>query len=567
MTVREIQGNTVTTMRSLCRIGPPLLTLELLLALPGAVEGQAEAVSPASPDALGDSYPGRTVAVSSFDSAAIRLQLNQARPGDTIRLAAGTYTITEAIRPKTGIRLIGAGQEKTIIRFGGEKPDVLIRIAGCEDVEVAHLTLDGDDNRLLVQGIHGTNSRRVKIHHVTVRNLVKTKTWGPHGILFTGKNPTRENGVTDSEISDCLIENIAPDAKFGGGIRMGWGSSRNRILRNVVRNTGRGGIFADNGSNDLVICENTVSGSGGEGLGIEVWGHSDRAVIEDNCIDHWLSVGGSDFCAVRRNVVADEDGPTKSYGLEIIGCYNVVTDNVVGEVQGIGISVSDKMPKNYHFYARNTIRSCYHWGAQLQGEAGGIAYHYFYRCKFLGTLLGHPSVKYEGAEGNGFRTHGNVKHLVFEECEFSNNGKLGLQLGGPNIDCLSFVRCSIKNNKLGAVSGPQGYSHLEWVDCSVEGNGSDRLPPQKSFPAPPPTASFEVVANTRVGEPVTFVSTSKAAKGRIAMVMWDFGDGIPAIEPRASHTYNKPGDYRATFLAWDEQGRGARGEKLVHVAP
>jgi len=517
--------------------------------------------------AFADSCPGRNIDVSGFDLAAIRMSLEQAKPGDTVKLAAGTYTIAQAIRPKSGTHLIGAGQGRTVIRFVGERPDVLMRIAGCEDVEVAHLALDAENNRLLVQGISGTSSRRVKIHHVTVRNLVKTKTWGPHGILFSGKNPTRENGVTDSEISDCLIENIAPDARFGAGIRMGWGSSRNRIVRNVVRNTGRGGILADDGSNDLVIRENTVSGSGGEGLGIEVWGHSDRAVIEDNRIDHWLSVGGCDFCAVRRNVVADEGGPTKSYGLEIIGSYNIVTDNVVGPVQGIGISVSGKMPKNYHFYARNTIRSCYHWGAQLQGESGGIAYHYFYRCKFLDTLVGHPSVKYKGDEGNGFRTNGNVKHLVFEECDFSNNGKLGLQLGGRDVDSLCFVRCSIKNNKAAAVSGPHGYSHLEWSDCSVQGNGNDTLPPAKPFPAVPPTASFEVTTNARVGEPVSFVSTSKAASGKIAAVMWDFGDGIPAIEPRASHTYNAPGDYRVTLLVWDERGRGARSEKLVRVAP
>jgi len=510
---------------------------------------------------------GQAIAVSNSDSAAIHRQLEQTQPGDTITLEPGTYKIREGIRLKSGVRLIGAGQEKTTIRFVGEKPSVLIQISGCENVEVAHLTLDAENNPLLVQGIAGSSSRRVRLHHLTVRNLVKTKTWGPHGILFSGRNPTRENGVTDSEISDCVIENIAPDAKFGGGIRVAWGSSRNRILRNVIRNTGRGGIFANDGSNGLVIRENTVTGSGGEGLGIEVWGRSDRAVIEDNRIDHWLSVGGCDFCAVRRNVVSDEDEPTKPYGLEIIGSYNIVTDNVVGPVQGIGISVSSKMPKNYHFYARNTIRSCYHWGAQLQGEAGGIAYHYFYRCKFLDTLLGHSSVVYKNDEGNGFRTNGNVQHLVFEECDFSANGKLGLQLGGRGIDSLCFVRCNIKNNKRAAVSGPHDYSQLEWIDCLVEGNGNNALPPAKSFPTPPPTASFEAPTNARVGQSVSFASTSVAAQGKIAAVMWDFGDGIPLIEPNVTHVYNKPGDYRVTLLAWDERGRGARSERLIRVAP
>ncbi len=516
----------------------------------------------------GAASPGRTIEVSGFDSAAIRAGLDRAQPGDTVRLPAGTYTITEAIRLKSGVRLLGAGQEKTIVRFSGEKPDVLMVVAGCEDVEVAHLTLDGNNSRLIDQGISGSKSRRIRIHHVTVRNLGRADTWGPHGILFNGNNPTQENGVTDSEISDCLIENIAPDVKSAAGIRIAWGSSRNRVLRNVIRNTGRGGILANDGSNDLLICNNTVSGSGGEGLGIEVWGRSDRAVIEDNRIDHWLSVGGCDFCAVRRNVISDEGGPTKSYGLEIIGSFCIVTDNLVDHGQGIGISVSNTMRKDYHYYAGNTIRRCYHWGAQLQGESSGIANHYYYQCKFLDTLVGHPSVIYKGGEGNGFRTNGNVNHVIFEECEFSGNGRFGLQLGGPDVDYLSFLRCTIRNNKRGAVTGPNDFSHLEWVDCIVEDNGNDDLPASKPFPEPPSTADFTTSANPRAGEPVLFANQWEVTKGRISGVLWDFGEGIPVFDKRhARHTFAKPGDYRVTMIAWGERGRGARAEKLIHVAP
>jgi len=514
---------------------------------------------------LASSSKGRSLTVEGFDSAAVNLRIAEAEPGDVVKLPAGTYTITEPIKPKSGVRLIGAGQDKTVIRFGGEKPGVMIALSNCEDVDIAHLALDGENNPKVLQGISGHNSRRLKIHHVTIRNLVKTGTYGPHGMLFSGRNPTRENGVTNSEVSDCLIENIGLEANFGCGIRFAWGSSRNRILRNVIRNTGRGGIFGDNGSTDLVIRHNTISGSGGLGLGIEVWKECDRAVIEDNRIDHWLSIGGSHFCAVRRNVVSDDSGATKSYGLEIIGSYLIVTDNVVGDGQGIGISVSSKMPKNYHFYARNTIRRCYHWGAQLQGEEGGIAYHYFYRCKFLDTLVGHPAVKYKGAEGNGFRTNGGVRHLVLEECEFRGNGSYGIQLGGRDVDFLSFVRCAIEDNKRGAVVGPADYTALEWVDCSVKGNGKNDLPTAKPFPGPPPAASFEAPDEVHAGEPAAFQSTSQAAKEKIAAVMWDFGDGVPSIEARAEHVYDRPGEYRVTLLVWDEGGRGARAEKVIRV--
>jgi PKD repeat protein len=81
------------------------------------------------------------------------------------------------------------------------------------------------------------------------------------------------------------------------------------------------------------------------------------------------------------------------------------------------------------------------------------------------------------------------------------------------------------------------------------------------------TASFEAPAHARTGEAVAFSSTSVATRGKIAAVMWDFGDGIPVIQPRASHTYDSPGDYRVTLLVWDGQGRGARSERLVRIAP
>ncbi|MFQ6098814.1 MAG: right-handed parallel beta-helix repeat-containing protein [Armatimonadota bacterium] len=504
---------------------------------------------------------GDAIAVGGLDSASVADAIGRSQAGDTVLLRAGEYAITEPIKPKSNTRLVGAGEDETILRIALGKPGQAILLAGVENVEVARLTVDGAGNPNALQGIYAVNSRRLNIHHVTVCNLIKNDRFGPHGIHFNGNNPTRERGVTDSVIADCTVENVGVGAKFGCGIRVSWGSSRNRILRCTVRDTGRGGIFGDNGSTDLVIRDNVVTGSGGEGLGIEVWGGCDRSIIEDNEIDHWLSVGGCDYCSVRRNVVAAQDGTTKPYGLEIIGSYCVVTDNVVGPGQGIGISVSSKMPKNYHFYANNTIRRCYHWGVQLQGEEGGIAYHYYYRCKFLETLVGHPAVKYKGAEGNGFRANGNVKHVVLEECEMRDNGRCGVQLGGRGVDAVSFIRCIISGNKGPAVVGPADYAALEWIDCTVEGNGRNELPPAKPFVEPAPRASLEGPAEALVGQEVTFRNTSKGSR----TTLWDLGDGIPLTGDEVAHAYTRPGEYRVTLIAWNVAGRGARAEKVLRV--
>ncbi|MFQ5810203.1 MAG: nitrous oxide reductase family maturation protein NosD, partial [Armatimonadota bacterium] len=266
---------------------------------------------------LGSDVAAATLKLAGPDSAAITAAIERASPGDTVSLPTGVIELTEAIAAKSGIRLIGAGQEQTRIVYRGEKPSELLSLRGCEDVEVAHFTLDGEDNPLVRQGIGGNNSRRLRIHHLTVRDLANTGAFGPHGIYFSGENPTMENGVTDSEISDCRFQRIGLGAKYGGGIRLAWGSVRNRVLRNVVRDTGRGGIFGDH-SAELTIRDNEVSGSGGTGLGIEIWGGCPRSVIEDNVVDHWISVDKSDRSAVRRNVIGADDGTLKGYGIEVI---------------------------------------------------------------------------------------------------------------------------------------------------------------------------------------------------------------------------------------------------------
>ncbi|HJN14408.1 MAG TPA: right-handed parallel beta-helix repeat-containing protein [Armatimonadota bacterium] len=506
------------------------------------------------------SVPAATIEVDGFDSSAISAAIEASEAGDTVALPGGEYAITEQILPKSGTHLLGDGQGETLLRAAGDFSGAVIGIHGCENVEVALLSIDGAENAKLNQGISSTNSRGLNLHDITIRNLIAPDIFGPHGIHFNGRNPSREGGVTDSVIADCTLENIGVGASFGSGIRLSWGSSRNQVLRCTINSTGRGGIFGDNGSTDLVITDNVVTGSGGTGLGIEVWGGCDRSVIEDNEIDHWLSIGGCDYCSVRRNIVRSEDGTSKPYGLEIIGSYCIVTDNEVDQTQGIGISVSSTMPKNYHYYADNIIRGCYHWAVQLQGEDGGIAYHYYSRCKFNDTPFGHPSVKYKGGEGNGFRTNGNVKHIVLEDCEFSGNSKYGIQLGGGGVDFLTFIRCAIRDNAAGACVGPGEYTGLNWIDCTVEDNGSDALTEAREYTWEIDACSIEAPGEAKAGVPVTF-----RALPDDATAMWDFGEGPPVIGAEVTHVFGAPGKRLVTCVAWTDDGQAARVEHIVEV--
>ena len=47
--------------------------------------------------------------------------------------------------------------------------------------------------------------------------------------------------------------------------------------------------------------------------------------------------------------------------------------------------------------------------------------------------------------------------------------------------------------------------------------------------------------------------------------LWDFGDGIPEVTARPTHTFGQPGKHRVTLVVWDQAGRGGRVEKMIEV--
>jgi len=513
-----------------------------------------------------------------FDSASLSAAIATSQPGDTIRLAKRTYTLSEALRIPSGRKLIGAGQDETRLTYGGMKPTTLLVLDGCEDVELAHFMIDGENNPLVHQGIGGGNARRLWLHHLTVRRL-NAKTFGPHGMIFGGTRPTPENpagrpGMTDSRITDCTVGEIGLDAKFGCGIRLAFGCDRNEVSDNRIDRTGRGGIFGD-GAAELVVRRNRVTGSGGEGLGIELWGGCPRSVIEDNEVDHWISVDGGERAAVRRNRVHASDGTLKGCGIEIIARDVVVTDNVVDGGAMTGLSVSNTRVKNNVLWARNTVRDCVQWGAQFQGDSGGIADHYFHDCRFEKTRKGDPRAGHPGADGHGFRTNGNCRGLVFEECIFRDNGGFGVQLGGADVDVLSFRKCSFVDNAAGPGTPPGPTARLEFLNCTMVAKGrKQKLPDAQPFPGVAPAADFQIPERIQVGQPVTFRCKSKAEQAAgdagpdgVVDRLWDFGHGIPAVAAEADVTFEKPGPQRVTLVVWDAMGRGSRVEKRVNVEP
>ncbi|QGQ98380.1 PKD domain-containing protein [Paenibacillus psychroresistens] len=532
---------------------------------------------------------GATANDSSDDRTAIQNAITAAVSGDTVYFPNGTFNITSPIVAKAGVKLLGQSQSGAIVKFTGTSEPSYIRrdsssnaiqsygmihIIGISNVEISYLTLNGNNNNYAGNGISaegslaGTPSTNLNIHHVTIQNLSSNLVFGPMGISFTGYNqPTVIPGVTDSMIADNTVSSINTSSAWGAGIRVSWGSSRNSILRNTVSNTGRGGIFCNNGSEDTVIRSNTVTGSGGEGLGIEVWNGCNRAIIEDNVIDHWLSVAQSDYVAVRRNVVSDKSGIYKFLGIEFADAtHGVFTDNLVDGGAEIGFSISGDEVKNYAYIGHNTFNHSSLFGAQIQGDLGGASKLYFYKTDFINTQIGIEPPPYNTIDGNGLRFNGNVTDVTFDNSSVSNNQREGVLLYGSNVDRLTFKNSQFTGNTSVAFGSYSGYSAFGFTGNTVSGNGSNTTPSAVSFGNIEPTAVISSASSGSVGQSISFSSSSTDSDGTISHVLWDFGDGAPTSSSSTSHTYSQPGSYRVTLTVWDNGGRGAIKESTIVIS-
>lgn len=506
------------------------------------------------------------------DTSGIQAAINAANSGDTVYFPNGTYRVSSAINAKSNVKLEGQSQAGVVLQFtGGSLTDSIINISGKTYVEITKLTLDGNDTNKLKNCIFGYNSNHLLIHFVTIKDVYYPDYFGPFGILFTGDNPSSANGVVDSEISDCTITNIGVDADYGCAMRFGWGSSRNSVLRNTISETGRGGVFAGNGSTDLIVKDNSITGSGRKtcGLSIEVHTDCDRAIIENNSVDHWISVSFADYCAVRRNTVSDSSGVYALCGIEAIGSNCIYTNNYVDGGQQLGLSLSNAAFE-YSYFGYNSFSDNIQWGVQIQGpETGTTRCLYFYKTDFLYTDKDNPLAYYPDSDGHGIRLLKNVDYVTFDTCKSEYNDSLGVETGSSAaypVDHLYFVNSSISYNLGNAFSSySEPYNNFQLQSCTVTGNASNNTPTQKNFTNLLPVAVISSPDKGVIGQTINFTSSSYDSDGSISHVLWDFGDGAPVSTTNASHTYAKTGRYRVTLIVWDNYGRGSRVEKFVDI--
>jgi parallel beta-helix repeat protein len=513
--------------------------------------------------------PSTTPYGGSDDTAGFNAAIQAASPGDTIFVSNGYYNISDTINiNKSNITFKGANRNWVGICFTGSSgkssPVPMLQIDSQSDVTIYGICLHGWNNTDTTKGIYVRNSQRVLIDSVSVTNI-PARTSGDtsaYGILFNWL-------VTDSVITDNLVRYIGRTSIWGQGIRLSQ-SSRNKILNNNVNDTGRGGIFANNGSTDLIIEGNTVINSGvtGPGLGIELhWGNaqmqgSDRSLIQYNTVDHWISVAGGTQIAVRYNLVGVGATQIKSYGLEYGGTTDLIlTNNTVdgGQYSGISLANGGGVSTDRVYVANNVVSNMEAWGAELQGASDAPAYRmYFYANTFENTLA-------QPWGGTGFRLVGHCYNLDMDSNSFINNMVNGVQFCNSTVDQVTAVGNLITGNDTRSSSMFLG-GDLLWQDNAVYGNGYNYEPASCGTFGnnQRPVVSIVEPQNVTVGTPVTF-SYNIVDDGTVAHVLWDFDEGIGLTSDSPTHTFTQTGEYPVSLVVWDDGGRAAHARIIITV--
>ncbi|MEO0529179.1 MAG: right-handed parallel beta-helix repeat-containing protein [Planctomycetota bacterium] len=508
------------------------------------------------------------------DLNAIRSAINAASAGDRVVIPAGTFQIDGTIAPKAGISIVGAGRDLSTLEYvGGNRAAMIDLSGGRNGVELTGFTLDGRNAGVARHGILGGNSSGHHLHNLGFRDFALSNDWSVQGIYFYAN-------VDNTRIENNDFTNIGTNAEFGSAIRLSNGSQFNTIAGNTIQNMGRGGIHTERDSTDNVIRGNTVLGSGlavGNGslpLGIEIWMNSGRTIIEDNVIDHWLSVDRSDVVAVRRNTVLADEGLVAYAGIELAGgSDNVFTDNTVGRGHQIGLAIAtfnEGSNKERVFIGRNTFSDSETWGAQLQDSAHPVGQVYLYDNTF------------ERAENDGDELFGSttaamrllslgggagIENIVFESNRFIDNDETAIQLiNQSQLDSLEFIDNTISGNGGAAVTGGNP-ANVVWQGNTVSGNGQNNTLSEGGFANGPPSVQITMDSLTvLVGETIDFgflyTDDNSASPGD---VLWDFDEGLPVLDASPSRSFDVAGVYDITLLAWDPQGRASRSSVTLNV--
>ncbi len=189
-----------------------------------------------------------TLSVSPGPDAQERLQtaLLDAKPGDTVEIAAGRYDLTDGLSLDIpGVTVKGAGQTATVLSFKGQKGAGEGLLVTSNDVVLKDFS---------VEDTRGDGIKSKGVERIVFTRLRVEWTGGP-------KPTNGAYGVYPVSSTDVLIDNVYVKGAADAGIYVG--QSKNIIVRNSMATGNVAGIEIENSFNADVYSNTAVHNTGG----------------------------------------------------------------------------------------------------------------------------------------------------------------------------------------------------------------------------------------------------------------------------------------------------------------
>ena len=286
--------------------------------------------APPLPAANVPSAEGEVICVHSVDQLLVAAQ--RVKPGGTIRLAAGRYTLPRRIEINTDrvtLRGVSGHRDAVVLDGGPQQLGELVSIGGCSGVTIADLTIENARwNGFKVNSDQGAT--RLTIYNCVIHDVWQRGIKGP----AVPKEKRDRGRPTDCRIQFCLFYNDRPKA-FGddpadrpdtfngnyiGGIdamhAQNWTISDNLFvgIRGQTREA-RGAIFLWHDSRDCLIERNAIVDCdagiclGNSYRGPETKIHCTHCTVQNNfvvrCQENGIMADYTRDCRILHNTVYD----------------------------------------------------------------------------------------------------------------------------------------------------------------------------------------------------------------------------------------------------------------------
>jgi len=281
--------------------------------------------APRIPQTWGGIPQFRVVAPSGGDYTTVKAAVDAANAGDVIWVCAGTYTEAATILiGGDGLKIVGAGAEKTILNFTAADASDCIDLNGKDGIIIEDLTIQAVAGKTGV-GIHGAacSDCRIEGVHVEAAGLVSLIKFDTSGAR--------------NKVIGCRIDQTHPT-----GIKYG--------------------IYFDSVTHCAVLDCDITFASSGECYAILFYPNAHDGMARGNRVSFTASgaisigiyVRDSDAVFVRGNEVLALTTPGTWYGIFcVIGARDTIQNSVQGNIvlsvgsAGVGIGLTKIIGSNY----------------------------------------------------------------------------------------------------------------------------------------------------------------------------------------------------------------------------